>query len=260
MSWKEFWTGYKGKDITPELKDFNWGAFLLTFIWGIKHKAWITLLAIPLIWYQLPFGLNWILFTILQFYAGFKGNMWAYQVDWWMKPKDFRKTQARWAIFAVALNLIVPILALGILVKFIQKSPDNPEDFVNNTQCSVAYSKLEKEFKRVSLNTSTTTSDLSRDFAKRFKNATADNDQVKFSVNVEGKLTDIYYISFEFAEPGTVCNLEKGNCIIKSSFVLPSEVSYTNHCMFNFDSRKNIKPDNITTEAIKKGYNIFKYL
>ena len=47
MSWKEFFTGYKGKDLPPELKDFNWGALLLTFIWGIKHRAWITLLAIP---------------------------------------------------------------------------------------------------------------------------------------------------------------------------------------------------------------------
>ena len=52
MNWKEFLTGYKGKNIPKELNEFNWGAFLLTFIWGIKHKAWITLLAIPLIYFQ----------------------------------------------------------------------------------------------------------------------------------------------------------------------------------------------------------------
>ena len=32
-SLKEFLTGYKGKDMPKELKDFNWGAFLLTFIY-----------------------------------------------------------------------------------------------------------------------------------------------------------------------------------------------------------------------------------
>ena len=37
------------KDVTElpnELKDFNWAAFLLTFIWGFKYKAWITFLGL----------------------------------------------------------------------------------------------------------------------------------------------------------------------------------------------------------------------
>ena len=139
MNWKEILTGYKGKDIPKELNEFNWGAFLLTFIWGIPHKAWITLLAIPFIWIQLPLGLNWLLFTILQIYSGFKGNMWAYQNDWWMTYKDFRKKQATWAVIAITINICIPIIIMSTLVRFVHKSPDNPENFIKNAQCSVAY-------------------------------------------------------------------------------------------------------------------------
>ena len=77
-------------DIPSELKDFNWAAFLLTFIWGFKYNAWITFLAIPLIIFQMPLGFNWFLLAILQLYCGFKGNEWAYKKNYWMKSKDFR--------------------------------------------------------------------------------------------------------------------------------------------------------------------------
>ena len=69
-------------DLPEELKDFNWAAFFLTFIWGFKYKAWITFLAIPLMIIQLPIGLNWILLIALQLYCGIKGNEWAYKQEY----------------------------------------------------------------------------------------------------------------------------------------------------------------------------------
>lgn len=260
MNWKEFFTGYKGKNIPAELNEFNWGAFLLTFIWGIKHRAWITLLAIPLIWFQMPLGLNWILYTILQFYCGFKGNMWAYQIDWWMTPKDFRRNQTYWAATAIALNILIPIVLLGTAIRFIKKSPDNPADFIKNAQCSVANSKLEKGFNKVSLNSTTTDSELANSFARNFKNATADNTSVNFSVNSKGKNVDVYYINFTQIDKNTPCQISKQNCKIDSSFILPSEISFSNHCVFYFDYSKNFEPDEDTKKSLQKGYNILKYL
>lgn len=260
MILKEFFTGYKGKDLPPELKDFNWGALLLTFIWGIKHRAWITLLAIPLIWFQLPLGINWILYTLLQLYCGFKGNMWAYQVDWWMSPKQFRKTQARWAFFAISLHILIPFLILGITVQFIKKSPDNPEKFIRNAQCRVAYEKLDKGFQYTSINSTITTNEIAQNFAKQFKNATPSGDQVNFNVKLEGKNVELYSIKFEKYGQDDFCNIQKQNCIITSDFILPAEVGFANHCTFFFDYNKNFIPDEETSKAIEKGYNILKYL
>ena len=99
------------KNMPEELQDFNWAAFLLTFIWGLKFKAWITLLAIPLLLIQLPFGLNWLLLIILQLYCGANGNKWAYRQEYWKKPKDFRITQMKWAAVALGFYIIVPVLS-----------------------------------------------------------------------------------------------------------------------------------------------------
>lgn len=259
MNWKEFITGYKGKDMPKELKDFNWGAFLLTFIWGIKHKAWITLLAIPLIIYQLPLGINWILYTILQFYCGIKGNMWAYQVDWWMSPKDFRKKQAIWSGTAIAINILIPILLLTLAIRFIQKSPENPAEFIKNAQCTVAYNKLKKEFNNISLNSSTTSNDIANSFAKHFHNATASGSDVNFTIKSDGKNIDAYYINFERPND-EFCNILQRNCTITSSFILPPEMNFSTHCKFYFDFDRKFEPDEETTKALKKGFNILKYL
>lgn len=260
MNWKEFLTGYKGKNIPKELNEFNWGAFLLTFIWGIKHKAWITLLAIPLIYFQLPLGLNWLLLTGLQFYCGFRGNMWAYQVDWWMTPKDFRLNQMRWGIAAIALNITIPLLLLIIAGRFIQKSPNNPAEFIGNAQCTVAYSKLESKFDKISINSSMSEYDVAESFAKQFKNATVEGSRVNFAVKVEGgKKVDAYFINFSM-QPETLCNILQRNCTITSTFVLPAEMNIPNHCEFFFDMNRNIEPDEETAKNLKKGINIFKYL
>lgn len=260
MSVKEFFTGYKGKNIPKELNEFNWGAFLLTFFWGIPNKAWITLLAIPLIWFQLPFGLNWILFTILQFYCGFKGNMWAYQNDWWMAPKDFRKKQAAWGLFAITINILFPIVILMTIVRFAQKSPDNPVDFIKNTQCVAAYSKLKKEFYKVNINNTTTEIQIAEDFAKHFKDVNVDGSSVNFKIKSNGQNVDIYHITFNKYSPEKSCNLLEKNCVITSSFIIPAEISFSNHCQFYFDNNKNFEPDEETKKSLDKGYNIFKYL
>lgn len=260
MNWKEFLTGYKGKEIPKELNEFNWGAFLLTFIWGIPHKAWITLLAIPLIWIQLPLGLNWILFTILQFYAGFKGNMWAYQQDWWMSPKDFRMKQTSWAIVAITINICIPIIVISTLARFVHKSPDNPANFIKNTQCTVAYSNLKKGFPKIDITNQTSTNQMARDFASNFKNAKAQDNSTIFTQKSEGKNVDVYEISFSQIEENSNCNILKQNCYIESNFILPSEIRFANHCKFYFDNNKTIKPDEETSNALEKGFNIFKYL
>lgn len=259
MNWKEFLTGYKGKDLPDELRGFNWGAFLLTFIWGIKHRAWITLLGIPLLIIQLPLGLNLILFTILQFYSGFKGNMWAYQQDWWMSVKDFRRTQIRWAVAAISINILVPIILLSLTLQFIKKSPDNPKNFILNTQCAIANNKLQKGIKKISINSSVSSQEIAKSFGKQFKNTIVHEDSVKFYIKENNQKIDLYYINFT-KDTQNPCKFEAKNCTINSGFILPDEISIDSHCQFYFNDKREFIPDIETKKILKKGYNFFKYL
>ena len=51
--------------VPEEIKGWNWGAFWLTWIWGIAHNVWISLLVFCL----------WPIWMIV---LGIKGNEWAW--------------------------------------------------------------------------------------------------------------------------------------------------------------------------------------
>ncbi len=254
MDLKEFFTGYKGKDMPAELQDFNWGAFLLTFIWGIKYRAWITLLAIPLIWIQMPLFLNWILLFVLQLYCGFNGNKWAYQVEYWKKPADFRRTQILWAIAAVLIHIIVPFIILAFVIRFMKKSPDNPIELAQNAQCTLTYKELKKNMPVI---TSKLMSDreIAQKFAKKYKNSSVENNTV-----ILRQKSGVNY-SFTFTKnDNEFCNINKQNCMVQTSYEIPTDTMVFSQCTFYFNTAKDIIPDEETNKALKKGLNLFKYL
>jgi len=75
------------KPIPPEIRGWNWGAFLLNWIWGVGNNTFIALLTlIPV------FGL------IMPFVLGAKGNAWAWRNGRWDSVEHFRRVQRRWAI------------------------------------------------------------------------------------------------------------------------------------------------------------------
>lgn len=65
---------------------WNWGAFFLTFIWGVGNRVWIALLAI------VP-GINIVMAIILGIY----GNDWAYGKNRYLSEAEFKKNQKLWA-------------------------------------------------------------------------------------------------------------------------------------------------------------------
>lgn len=245
-------------DMPMQLKGFNWGAFLLTFIWGIWYKAWITLLAIPLMWFQLPLGLNWLLLLVLQIYCGIKGNEWAYRVDYKKSDYDFKMTQIKWAIFGFSLQIIIPAVFMLIFCLFVFKSQENPINFATNAQCKVAYDNLKKGLFRVNLNLSE--NEIAEQFARQFKEAKTDFNSVNFSVTGQGQSVELYYIRFLKSDKKP-CSLARQNCKIESGYLLPEEVfSAAGECIFYIDNYKNIYPTEQTQKNIQKGYNIFKYI
>lgn len=245
------------KQIPNELKDFNWAAFLLTFIWGIRYRAWITFLAIPLFIIQMPLGLNWILLAILQLYCGMKGNEWAFRHEFWRKPKDFRITQMKWAAVALSIYIILPLILLNICQRFF-KEPDNLVEIIQNAQCIVAQKNLKNDIQRISYNTSSSNSNIIKQFAIIY-NEKYENSSITITNSKNPKFAEHYTIQVSKDETSQ-CTLVKKNCTITYTFSLPEYYAYTNQCGFYFDNYKHIIPNENTKKYIDKGVNVFKYM
>jgi hypothetical protein len=93
--------------IPVEIKGWSWGAAGLTWIWGISHGVWISLLAfIP------------ILNIFMWIFLGVKGNEMAWKSQKWKSVEEFNSYQKKWRPWGIAF-FIIGILAS--LSKFISK-------------------------------------------------------------------------------------------------------------------------------------------
>lgn len=93
-------------EIPNNLKQWNWGAFWLTWIWGIGNKSWLTF------WALIPyFGIIWM------FVCGSKGNEWAWKNKSWTSIEEFTQVQRKWTIIGniLAATLIILITIVIIL-------------------------------------------------------------------------------------------------------------------------------------------------
>lgn len=80
--------------VPPEIDRWNWGAFLLTWIWGIGNNTFIALLSlVPLANLIMPFVL------------GAKGSAWAWRNKKWESAGQFRAVQRKWALWGVVVWL-----------------------------------------------------------------------------------------------------------------------------------------------------------
>ena len=90
--------------VPEEVKGWSWGAFALTWIWGVCNGVLIALLCfIPI------FGIAWA------FVLGIKGNEWAWRNKKWDSIEQFKSTQSSWNIagiivFAIAIVVLVAII------------------------------------------------------------------------------------------------------------------------------------------------------
>jgi len=93
------------KPIPPEIDRWNWGAFLLNWIWGIGNNTFIALLTlIPLVGFVMPFVL------------GAKGSAWAWRNGRWDSVEHFKRVQRLWAIWGSVVWIAGIVLFVGIFV------------------------------------------------------------------------------------------------------------------------------------------------
>lgn len=104
------WLNKTDGDFPEELKHFNWGAFLLNWIWGIFHGKYITLLyfvscLIPVIG---PLAIS--------IWFGFEGNKWAWQSRTWQNLEDFNRSQQNWVKLWFVMFILTVIVVLKVVI------------------------------------------------------------------------------------------------------------------------------------------------
>ena len=114
---KKIESNYSAKRSVPEdINKFNWGAFLLNWIWGIANKSYITLIIIPVS--LIPF-VNVIGCLALPIWFGIEGNKWAWKNNNWKSPEDFTNTQRNWAMWsAIILGSIFTLAIFAFIFSF----------------------------------------------------------------------------------------------------------------------------------------------
>lgn len=89
-------------ELDAELGKWNWGAFLLTFVWGIAHGVFRSVL---------------VLVPIYGFYEwyllGRNGNRWAWERRRWESVERFRQSQRGWAKAGIVVVVVLFLLVLG---------------------------------------------------------------------------------------------------------------------------------------------------
>ncbi len=86
--------------VPPEIKGWNWGAFLLSPLWPFSNKVWIGLL-------------TWVVGWPVAIILGIKGNEWAWKSRRWESIEQFKAHQRGWTI--AAFSLLGLIVVLGLL-------------------------------------------------------------------------------------------------------------------------------------------------
>ena len=91
------------KPFPEAAKGLNWGAFLLSWIWGIGNSTWISLLAL------IPYVNIVMMFVLL-----FKGNEWAWQNKEWKSIEHFHAVQRKWAIAGLIVCVLGLLFGVGL--------------------------------------------------------------------------------------------------------------------------------------------------
>lgn len=91
--------------VPAEIRGWNWGAFLLNWIWGLGNTTYVALLVL------IPFFGIAMLFVL-----GAKGNQWAWQNQRWTSVAHFKAAQRKWAWWGAGLWLVFGLAFAGLFV------------------------------------------------------------------------------------------------------------------------------------------------
>jgi len=98
--------------VPPEIRRWNWGAFLLNWIWGVVNETYIALLMfVPLV--------N----VVMMFVLGAKGSEWAWRNTRWRDVEHFKRVQRLWAIWGFVAWGAIIVFYGGFILVFVLMFP-----------------------------------------------------------------------------------------------------------------------------------------
>lgn len=89
--------------VPAEINKWNWGAFLLNWVWGIGNSTPIALLML------VPF-VN----LVMVFVLGVKGSSWAWRNKKWESVEHFKKVQRQWTKWSLIIYGVSILFFVGI--------------------------------------------------------------------------------------------------------------------------------------------------
>lgn len=105
----------KGSSVPTEIERWNWGAFLLHWVWGVGNNTLVALLAL------LPCAI-----FVMPIVLGLNGSKWAWQNKRWESVEQFQSVQRKWAQAGLALVAfgVVALVAVFFTIMATMKSSE----------------------------------------------------------------------------------------------------------------------------------------
>ncbi|MFZ2414414.1 MAG: DUF2628 domain-containing protein [Minisyncoccia bacterium] len=123
--------------VPKEIKGWNWGAFLLSWIWGLSHRVWVTIILILI--FSIPVFMGYmcldittgfssrlfislirllVLSPIMNFIIGIilgiKGNEWAWRSRRYDSTDKFKIKEKKWIVSGI-IGIILELLSFIII-------------------------------------------------------------------------------------------------------------------------------------------------
>ncbi|MCD8304244.1 MAG: FHA domain-containing protein [Prevotellaceae bacterium] len=100
----------------PDLHKWNWGAFLLNWIWSLGNGCWwiFVIYVVLYVCACIPFVniISSIAALVLSVICGLQGNEWAWNNKQWSSVAEFEKVQATWTKVGVVLVCVCVSLSI----------------------------------------------------------------------------------------------------------------------------------------------------
>jgi hypothetical protein len=91
--------------IPDGIKGWNWGAFLMNWMWAIDNRVWIGLFAL------VPY-VGFIMAIVL----GVKGNEWAWKNKQWDSVEHFKRVQKKWTYWGIGITVVAILLGFVLAI------------------------------------------------------------------------------------------------------------------------------------------------
>lgn len=198
--------GANSKVLDIVSKKFNWGAFLLTWIWGLGNRSFITLIVFPISFLScIPF-VGWIIPFACNIWFGIKGNEWAWQNKRWESIEQFHSVQKKWATTVLILTCFCIMgICLALILPSTLNSASSAQNRATVLKSISVLGEVSKLNKALNVKCKPTSEGLATCFAKRVNVASQNGSIIETADGVV----------WMFTGDGT-CNYS-GNCEVSIS-------------------------------------------